>query len=101
MTITFISPLPYSFVPNTLADATQVQADFDWIVAQVNANVPQPGKVAVSGNSTFLGYLAQILIAGSGVTLTTLNSGGAETLQIDVNAAQVQLAQIQAAACSF
>ena len=98
---TYINTLPYTFVPNTLADATQVQADFDWIVSQVNANVPQPGKVLNSVNSTLLGYLSQILVAGSGIALNTINSGGAETLSISSSAASVQLAQIQAAACSF
>lgn len=93
-------PLPQQLANNTLADATQVMADLNYIAAQVNANVPAAGKVANSAVSTLLGYLSQVLVAGTGITLTTLNAGGNETLQVTSSAAGVNLAQIYAAACS-
>lgn len=91
-------PLPYQLAANTLADAAQVMADLNYIANQVNANTPTAGQVSVSANSTLLGYLTTVLSAGSGVTLTILNPGGAEVLQIASNAAQVQLATVTAAA---
>ena len=97
MTIVVL-PLPYQLTPNTLADADQVMADLNYIANQVNANVVSPGQVYVSSASSLLGYLNQVISAGSGVTLTILNPGGAEVLQISSNAAQVQLATITAAA---
>lgn len=49
LTLAAIIPaFPYTIVPNTLADATQVQADLDWIRTNVNANA-QP----VSGTVNF------------------------------------------------
>lgn len=94
-----VLPLPYTLTPNTLADADQVMADLNYIANQVNNNSPAAGTVYVSASSTLLGYLAQVLVAGSGITLTTLNPGGAEQLQVTSTAAQVQLATITAACC--
>lgn len=91
-------PLPYQLTPNTLADADQVMADLNYIANQVNANIPASGQVRVSPVSTLLGYLTTVLSAGSGVTFTIQNPGGAEVLQISSNAAQAQLATITAAA---
>lgn len=93
-----VLPLPFQLTPNTLADADQVMADLNYIANQVNTNVQQPGRVYVSSASSLLGYLNQVLSAGSGVTFTIVNPGGAEVLQISSNAAQVQLATITAAA---
>ena len=95
------TPLPYILTPNTLADATQVMADLNYIVTQVNANTPVAGKVMATSASTLLGYLQQVLLAGSGITLTLLNPGAAEQIQITSSAASVQLATIQAAAASI
>lgn len=92
-------PLPYQLTPNTLADADQVMADLNYIATQINSNLPAAGQVAVSSASTLLGYLSQVLSAGTGITLTILNPGGAEQLQITSTAAQVQLRTITAAAC--
>src|SRR5882672_3566707 len=38
-----IAPLPSVILPGTLEDANQVQENLDWIVSQVNANVPGGG----------------------------------------------------------
>lgn len=92
-------PLPYQLTPGTLADADQVMADLNYIAGQINSNLPAAGQVAVSSSSTLLGYLASVLVAGTGITLTTLNPGAAEMLQVSSSAAQVQLATITAAAC--
>ncbi len=93
-------PLPYQLTPNTLADATQVMADLNYIASQVNANTQTPGTVAASVNSTLLGFLNQVISAGSGITLTLRNPGAAEYIEISSNAASVQIATIQAnAAC--
>lgn len=93
-------PLPYQLAPNTLADADQVMADLNYLATQVNANIATPGTVANSASSTLLGYLSQVLTAGTGITLTTLNPGAAEQLSISSNAAAVQLRTITAvAAC--
>lgn len=59
MAVTYIGPLPYQLIPNTLADATQVMADFNWIVTQVNANVPQAdggtyNNITITGNTNIL-----------------------------------------------
>ena len=90
-------PLPYQLTNGTVADSTQVMADLNYIANSVNANVGTQGRVYVSATSTLLGYLAQVLVAGSGVTLTTLNPGGAEQLQVTSTATSVALAQVQAA----
>lgn len=90
-------PLPYQLTPNTLADATQVMADLNYIANQINGNTPDFGKVYVSGSSTLLGYLSQVLTPGSGITMAILNPGSGELLEISSNAAQVQLATITAA----
>ncbi len=42
--------------------------------------------VANSASDTTPGYLATKLVAGSGITLTTLNPGGNETLQVNADA---------------
>lgn len=91
-------PLPYILTPNTLADADQVMADLNYIANQINSNTPDFGKVYVSGASTLLGFLSQVVSAGSGITLTILNPGAGELLQISSNAAEAQLATITAAA---
>lgn len=97
MTATIITaPLPFILTPDTLADADQVMADLNYIVTQVNANSPAAGTVKATGNSTLLGYLQQVLSAGSGITLTLLNPGAAEQIEVASNAATVQLAVIQA-----
>ncbi len=41
--MTIINPLPYTFFNGTVADATQVDADFNQIVANVNANGAHSG----------------------------------------------------------
>lgn len=89
-------PLPYQLTPNTLADATQVMADLNYIATQVNANSSVAGTVKVTAASTLQSYLQAVLSAGSGITFTLLNPGGAEQLQISSNAASVQIAVIQA-----
>lgn len=94
-------PLPYQLLPDTLADATQVMGDLNYIATQINANMPTPGQVKATANSTLMGYLQQVLSAGSGITFTLLNPGAAEQIQISSSAATVQLAQMQAAAVSF
>lgn len=96
-----VLPLPVQLANNTVADATQVMTDLNYLANQINANSPTPGTVANSASSTLLSYLSNILVAGSGITLTTLNPGGAETLQVSSSAAQVQLATIQAMACAI
>lgn len=92
-------PYPYQLTPNTLADATQVMVNFNYIAGQVNANVSVAGTVKVTAASTLQSYLQAVLAAGSGITLTLLNPGAAEQLQISSSAAAVQVAVIQANAC--
>jgi len=93
-------PLPYTLTPNTLADADQVMADLNYIAGQVNANLPTAGAVYVSGTSTLLGYLSQVMAAGSGITFTVLNPGAGEILQVNSNAFTAQLSTMTAvAAC--
>lgn len=94
-------PLPYTLVPNTLADADQVMADLNYLATQINANSAAFGTVKVTSASTLLGFLSQIMSAGSGITFTILNPGGAEVLEVSSSAASVQLAQMQAAAVSL
>ena len=90
------TPLPFILTPNTLADADQVMADLNYIASQVNANTPTAGTVKATANSTLLGYLQQVLSAGPGITLTLLNPGAAEQIEVASDAATVQLAVIQA-----
>ena len=59
-----IPPFPSQIVPNTLADATQVQTLFDWIRTYVNANATPSGPSVGFGN--VVGNLG-----GVNVTLTT------------------------------
>lgn len=84
-----IGPLPQTITPNTLADATQVQANFNWIVAQVNANA-QPASGAVNfgrvtgnlgGSNVVLTGTAAQKITLSNITQDTLSeySGGTYT----------------------
>lgn len=94
-------PLPYQLLPDTLADATQVMGDLNYIASQVNANTPTPGTVKVTANSTLQSFLGTVMSPGSGITFTVLNPGAAEVLQVSSNAANVQLAAVQAAAVSL
>lgn len=89
-------PLPYTLTPDTLADADQVQADLEYIATQVNSNSATPGQVKATSASTLLGFLQQILLPGSGITMTLNNPGAAETITIASSAASVQVATIQA-----
>lgn len=94
-------PLPYQLTPNTLADATQVMADLNYIAQQVNTNSATAGTVKVTSTSLLNSYLTNVVTAGSGISLSVTNPSGAAQLVITSSAATVQLAQIQAAACSF
>lgn len=93
-------PFPYTLTPDTLADATQVMANFLWLAGQVNTGVGTLGTVKVTASSTLQSYLQAVLSPGSGITFTLRNPGGAEQLEISSSAASVQVAQMQAiAAC--
>lgn len=94
-------PLPFQLANNTLADATQVLADLNYIANAINSNAGVAGTVKNSSASTLQSYLASILVAGSGIALATLNPGGAEQLSVSSTAAALTLAQIQAAAASI
>ena len=59
--MTIIGSLPINLLNNTLADATQVMSDFNYIVTQVNANA-----AALTGGNAFTG--AQTI---AGDTITT------------------------------
>jgi hypothetical protein len=53
-----------------------------------NYTPPEPGvsdKVKVSLNDTTAGYLEDKIVAGTNVTVTELNDGGVETLQISAS----------------
>ena len=94
-------PLPFTLANNTLADATQVMADFLYIVSQVNANAAGvSGTVQVDANSTLSGYLSQVLVPGTGIAFNLLNPGGPEQLQVVSTAGIFSLAQATAAALS-
>lgn len=94
-------PLPVQLQNGTPADATEVMTDLNYLASQINANSQTPGTAAVTSTSTLTSYLANLFVAGSGITITVLNPSGAAQLQITSDAADVQLAQIQAAACSI
>src|SRR5882724_671009 len=73
-----IAPLPSTILPGTLEDANQVQANFDWIVSQVNANVPGGGGGGGGRNMLFNGAMqvsqrlvatVKTLVPASGYTL--------------------------------
>lgn len=94
-------PLPYTLTNGQLADASQVMADLLYICNSINQNAGTPGTVLNSVNSNFQSYLSSVLVAGTGISLITLNPGGAEQLQVSSTAGLFSLAQAQAAAVSF
>ena len=94
-------PLPSQLINGQIADATQVMADLLYIANAINNNQGVSGTVLNSAASTLQGYLSQVLVPGTGISLTTLNPGGAEQLQVTSTAGIVSLAMIQAAAISI
>lgn len=60
-----INPLPYTFVNGTVIDATQVNGDFNQVVANVNANGAENG---VNNSITQLTGLTTPLSVGQGGT---------------------------------
>ena len=46
-------------------------------------------RVKVSGNDLSNGYLAEKIVAGTNITVTELNDGGVETLQISSGGASI------------
>jgi hypothetical protein len=94
-------PLPYTLVNGQIADASQVMADLLYIANQINANQGVSGTVKVTVNSTLQSYLASVMVAGTGISLTVLNSGGAEQLQVTSTAGIFSLAEAQAAAVAL
>lgn len=95
-----INALPYNIVDGTLIDAVPVQSNFDWIVAQVNANaaagniinaasiktfVPS-GSVGGTANAITLAPIPTIAAyaAGTGFTFPALSSNtGAVTVAVN------------------
>lgn len=80
---------PTTFGGRRLSDIGLPQAGTDAATkgyvdtAIASAAIPAtPGTVLVSGADTTAAYLATALTAGTGITLTVLNPGGDETLQV-------------------
>ena len=94
-------PLPYTLANGSLADATQVMADLLYICNAINQNAGVSGTVLNSINSTLQSYLSTVLVAGTGISLVTLNPGAAEQLQVNSTAGLFSLANAQAAAVSL
>lgn len=65
-----INPLPYTITNGTLANADEVQADFDYIVSQVNANAQPGGGGAANTIAWTLMPTAPTFVSTTSFTMT-------------------------------
>ena len=71
---------------NSLLVATEVKNAADVTTATIsNSDEIAKGRGSVSSNDTHVGYLAEKIAAGNGVTLAETNDGADETLTISMN----------------
>lgn len=90
---------PYTFIPGTVISSSQVNADFDYIINQVNTNAAKNG--ANSSITSLLGLTTPIAPGVGGSPIYTATSQGGTANAITITATQPAISSFSLVAGNF